>query len=508
MLCTLLHLPVQPGSALAGWLGSQKVAVTPATLDESMAALQKRGYYDPTKAEQPYLPGFLASLALACLDAAEITVTIRRNGQANLTRFAQVCEGLVQFGMDETNLTLQDVEKIDELAGALLPDWFAVSQDEQLRAELPLGAFLLFKQAGIQADLALADSGFQQVTFKKSRLFEQFKLDQRWVNIFSAEGMRGMLPLDKLPLEDYLNQLCGRGYLEESGADGLQIGAAGQPLADTLGDPALCTLSLSLQTWAGGFPQTGVFLYGAGRLFLAELKPGLMIVQQLSSLDQGQSWLRKLLVKGGQARYDRYIIPAAPKSPPAQTALAGEETVMRPRSWMLSIASGLQKGQRMPLAERLTIGRSAENDLNLADKQISRKHAVIERLGQGYQLRDLGSANGTFINGSQISQPVRLQPGDLLTIGETQILLSGPAGFAAVALPEAPRPVQAAAAVVKLCPKCGAQLKPASKFCEVCGTPIVPAQAPVSVSANLSCPRCGNGLKPGARFCGKCGYQF
>lgn len=531
MLCTLLHLPVQPGSAMAGWLNSAKPAVSPATLDESMAGLQEKGYYDPTKAEQPFLDDFLASLALACMNAAEITVLIRRNGQANLTRFVQVGGGLVQFGMDETNLTLQDVQKMDEVAGALLPDWFTVSQAEDLRAELPLGAFLLFKQAGIQADLALADSGFQEAAFKKSRLLEQFKVDQGWVNIFSAEGVRGMLPVDQMPLEDYFNQLCARGYLEESGPDELRIGEEGRPLADALADPDLCTLTVAMDALVGGFPQTGVFLYGSGRLFLAELKPGLMIIQQLPGLEKGQAWVKKLLVKGSQARYASYSIPPTPKPQPVQPTpvstetaapaepaplapvlgeLAGEATQLKAHPWMLDIESGPLKGQRFPLGERLKIGRALENDLVLTDTQVSRKHAVIEWAGQGYQISDLGSGNGTLVNGVLITMPTELKSGDMLQMGETRIMVAEPAGppdtaplpleeptqrrpapeatqthVRAAALPTqvTPAPLGSAATPVKtnpvqqasrVCPHCGAPLKPTSKFCPGCGKPVAP----------------------------------
>jgi len=109
-LSIFLHLPVQPGSAMAGWLSSARLGISPASLEESMAALQKKGYFDPTHAEQPFVEGFLASLSLLCMNAAEVTALIHRNGQKNLTRFAQVGEGLVQFGLDETNRTFPFVE--------------------------------------------------------------------------------------------------------------------------------------------------------------------------------------------------------------------------------------------------------------------------------------------------------------------------------------------------------------------------------------------------------------
>jgi hypothetical protein len=398
-----------------------------------MAGLQKKGYYDPTKTEQPYLEGFLASLMLACMNAAELTALIRRNGRANLTRFAQVGIGLVQFGMDETNLTFQDVEKMDEIAGTFLPEWFTVSQAEDLRAELVLGEFLLFKQAGIQADLALVDSGFTEAAFKKNSLMKQFNVDQRWVNIFSAEGLSGVLSVDEMPLEDYFNQLCGRGYLEESGPDELRIGAKGQPLAAALADPDLCTLSVSMEEWEGGFPETGVFLHGGGRLFLAELKPGLLIFQQLSGLEQGQAWVKKLLMNGSQAHYASYTIPTAPMSRSEQAAAApasvnssADATLIKSKlaSVEIIVLSGELENQRFPVGDQLRLGREADNDLTLPDKKASRHHAILQRQGVVYKITDLNSGNGTYVNEKRITEPTPLKNGDIVLIGDTKLTIS------------------------------------------------------------------------------------
>ena len=560
-LCTLLHLPVQSGSALAGWLHSAATPVSPQMLEESMASLQHKGYYDPTRAEQPFLEGFISSLGLACLNAAEVTTIIRRSGRANLARFAQVGEGLVQYGMDKTNLTLGEVQKLDEAAGDLFPEWFTVSQAEDLRAELPVGAFLLFKQALIQADLALVESGFNQAVFKKNDLMQQFKVDQGWLNIFSAEGVRGLLLVGGMPLEDYFNQLCGRGYLEEVGPNGLRIGEAAEPLAAVLGDAGLCTLSLTMVTAQGGFPLAGVFLYGGGRLFLVELKPGLMIVQQLPGLEQGQVWVKKLLAKGSQARYASYTIPPMPKpgqepagltaeaavaagaaeQVPVQTPLGEQATQLRPRPWMLGLETGPLKGQRFPLGSQLSIGRAPDNDLVLADSQISRRHAIIERAGEGYRVTDLGSSNGTRVNGVLITRPTTLMPEDVVQVGDTRINVLGPAGTAPLAGAEptqmkpvsaatraykqrlsavptqiAPAPAAPAVPAERKCPHCGAPLKPTSRFCAKCGKPAPLAQerplpaapaldAPAEAAPALYCPTCGEPVGAGENFCKNCG---
>lgn len=57
----------------------------------------------------------------------------------------------------------------------------------------------------------------------------------------------------------------------------------------------------------------------------------------------------------------------------------------------------------------VTIGRSSENDIQLSDKFISREHLRIRQKGDKYFVRDLGSENGTFINGIQIPLGVNIE---------------------------------------------------------------------------------------------------
>lgn len=70
---------------------------------------------------------------------------------------------------------------------------------------------------------------------------------------------------------------------------------------------------------------------------------------------------------------------------------------------------------------RITIGRSARNDLCLADPFASRVHAEIRREGDQYLLRDLNSANGTYYAGVRIAGPVPLSDRGIICIGETEI---------------------------------------------------------------------------------------
>src|SRR5919107_1775100 len=79
--------------------------------------------------------------------------------------------------------------------------------------------------------------------------------------------------------------------------------------------------------------------------------------------------------------------------------------------------------ERLPLGRlRITIGRSARNDVCVPDPFASRVHAEVRREGDNYVLQDLGSANGTYYNGSRLEQPVALTHDSRIQIGETEIV--------------------------------------------------------------------------------------
>lgn len=81
---------------------------------------------------------------------------------------------------------------------------------------------------------------------------------------------------------------------------------------------------------------------------------------------------------------------------------------------LLVIYKGALSGTRWPINEKtITLGRAQDCDIVLPERQISRYHARIERDESGYVLRDLGSKNGTYVNGEAVrGQPYRLRDGD------------------------------------------------------------------------------------------------
>ena len=76
--------------------------------------------------------------------------------------------------------------------------------------------------------------------------------------------------------------------------------------------------------------------------------------------------------------------------------------------------------------DRLTIGTHSSNDVVLsADRTVSRLHAVLEEFPAGWSLRDMGSRNGTFVNGQKLMGERVLGPGDEVRIGRTRLVLRG-----------------------------------------------------------------------------------
>src|SRR5215470_7379020 len=73
---------------------------------------------------------------------------------------------------------------------------------------------------------------------------------------------------------------------------------------------------------------------------------------------------------------------------------------------------------------RITIGRSARNDLCIPDPFASRVHAEVRHEGDEYFLQDLGSANGTLYNGSVVENSITLTRGGRIQIGETEIVFN------------------------------------------------------------------------------------
>ena len=95
---------------------------------------------------------------------------------------------------------------------------------------------------------------------------------------------------------------------------------------------------------------------------------------------------------------------------------------LNPDSAMLIIHRGPNRGERFLLnSPETSIGRSGDNDILLDDVTVSRKHANIRRAGDRFELIDLGSLNGTYVNNNSIARAT-LNSGDEIQFGKFHML--------------------------------------------------------------------------------------
>jgi FHA domain-containing protein len=119
--------------------------------------------------------------------------------------------------------------------------------------------------------------------------------------------------------------------------------------------------------------------------------------------------------------------PPAPAAPPADVTVLGVENTgvrqpsaqpARPRTSGAGVLVDLTSGARVPLGDRtVKLGRALENTLVASNEYVSRAHAEIRPRDGRYYLRDLGSRNGTFLNGKKLSAERELAADDTITLG-------------------------------------------------------------------------------------------
>jgi class 3 adenylate cyclase len=111
---------------------------------------------------------------------------------------------------------------------------------------------------------------------------------------------------------------------------------------------------------------------------------------------------------------------------------------------VLAVLDSAEGGRRIRIAGRLTLGRGDDAGFLINDPEISRVHAVIGLTARGLEIQDLGSLNGTLVNGERISSATLLAPGDIVKIGATRIevLSAGDRALASVSR-ASPTPIEA-----------------------------------------------------------------
>jgi len=118
---------------------------------------------------------------------------------------------------------------------------------------------------------------------------------------------------------------------------------------------------------------------------------------------------------GDSGRYRRPSLAGAPRGPRLVGELDG-------------------KPSEFALGPKTTLGRHPANTIRLADREVSKDHAVIERMGPDFLLKDLGSSNGTFVNGRRV-QELKLREGDEISLGGSRLVFHQGGGDAAMNAP-------------------------------------------------------------------------
>ena len=90
---------------------------------------------------------------------------------------------------------------------------------------------------------------------------------------------------------------------------------------------------------------------------------------------------------------------------------------------VLIAQTGPLNGQRWPIKDTLLVGREDDCEIVIPSRQVSRSHARLTLSDEGVLLEDLGSKNGTHINGKPLDEPVYLQDGDIIQIALAQLFV-------------------------------------------------------------------------------------
>jgi hypothetical protein len=138
------------------------------------------------------------------------------------------------------------------------------------------------------------------------------------------------------------------------------------------------------------------------------------------------------LLASARAAFTHNRAPTPPPSSPPMVAapapVAGGSPAAPPEGHAeklrLKVTAGNATGTKIEVSDELEIGRHADGVGRLGDDvEISRRHARLARAGSGFVVEDLGSTNGTFLNGRRIEAPELLSVGDEIEVGGTRMIV-------------------------------------------------------------------------------------
>jgi hypothetical protein len=106
----------------------------------------------------------------------------------------------------------------------------------------------------------------------------------------------------------------------------------------------------------------------------------------------------------------------------AQSSTSLDESTLLPAARAMTFRLRLLLREVTFDADEVTIGRGDDCAMSIDDGLLSRRHAAILRRGPGFELTDLGSRNGTRLNGQRVRTPTPLRDGDRIRLGASEIV--------------------------------------------------------------------------------------
>lgn len=146
----------------------------------------------------------------------------------------------------------------------------------------------------------------------------------------------------------------------------------------------------------------------------------------------------------------------------------------------------------LPRGEKVLLGRDETCHVQLEDERVSRQHALLDVRQDKVVFRDMGSRNGSFVNGRKVVHPVELADGDRVRISIFD--------FTFVAMETAG--THPSTLELVYCRGCGAMLNSDVRFCVHCG------MAMDKTMSTFCCPTCQSFITPHMNFCTQCGLNL
>jgi len=162
------------------------------------------------------------------------------------------------------------------------------------------------------------------------------------------------------------------------------------------------------------------------------LSPPKVLMETDEDLEVGEFGIATRMAQGGPE--------PAPDEAPAPEVAPGATMVYKPKQPDTQAVSAEELGLEREVAtlswdgrrheiekRRVVIGRSKDCDIQVADPNVSRRHAEVRQEGAAHWVVDLGSTNGTEVNGRRLKR-AKLRPGDTITVGSTELVFEREAG--------------------------------------------------------------------------------